>query len=114
MDCQAKEFGGSGKAGGRSSARCHRAVGGTLHRSRATGRRRGSGALVTVCRRREGHRGMNYNLLLDWVSERASGSWRDFRNAHDWLSVEDAASYRAKASTTALVLASLGHIEVDW
>lgn len=63
---------------------------------------------------RPGLRAVNYNLLLDWVSERATGSWSDFREAHDWLSLEGVGSYRPKAATTALVLASLGHMEMDW
>ncbi len=58
---------------------------------------------------------MNYDLLLEWTSERGAGSLSDFKTAHDWLNLgSDGSTWRPKATTTALVLASLGHIEVDW
>lgn len=58
---------------------------------------------------------MNYDLLLEWTSERGTGSISGFKAAHDWLSLAaDDSTWRPKATTTALVMASLGHIEVDW
>ncbi len=55
---------------------------------------------------------MNYDTLLQWVSERGEGSLTAFRQAHDWLAPAEAL---ADHWTWALQsLQSLGHIEVDW
>jgi hypothetical protein len=55
---------------------------------------------------------MNYDALLQWVSERANGSLTAFRQAYDWLA---SAAPDADHWTWVLEsLQSLGHIEVDW
>ena len=55
---------------------------------------------------------MNYDMLLQWVSERGDGSLTAFRQAHDWLTQ---AELHPSHWTWALQsLQSLGHIEVDW
>jgi hypothetical protein len=56
-----------------------------------------------------------HELLLEWVSERGDGSWHDFRQGHDWLFPEEGLAQRQRRpGVTALVLASLGHMEMDW
>ncbi len=56
-----------------------------------------------------------HELLLEWVSERGDGSWHDFRQGHDWLFPEEGLTQRQRRpGVTALVLASLGHMEMDW
>jgi hypothetical protein len=57
---------------------------------------------------------MNHDLLLAWISERGSGRWSHFKDAHDWL----AGGYldgRSKAAwMTARDLSALGHLELSW
>lgn len=56
---------------------------------------------------------MDYDLLLQWVSERGEGSLTAFRQAFDWLS--QAGSAENDHWTWALQsLQVLGHLEVDW
>jgi hypothetical protein len=55
---------------------------------------------------------MNYDTLLQWVSERGDGSLTAFRQAHDWLTQGDAHSGHWTWALQSLQ--SLGHIEVDW
>ena len=58
---------------------------------------------------------MSYEILLEWVSERGTGSWASFRDAHDW--VFNAGRHdgkRVKATTTVHAFAMLGHVENDW
>jgi hypothetical protein len=58
---------------------------------------------------------MSHDLLLEWASERGEGSWPQFRDAHEWL-FEDAAAtgWRPTAGWSARTLTTLGHIEIDW
>ena len=53
---------------------------------------------------------MTDELLLTWLSERGSGSWRAFRKVHDWLF--SGSSRVAVRSIRTLSL--LGHVEMDW
>jgi hypothetical protein len=58
---------------------------------------------------------MNNDLLLEWASERGSGSWRQFRDAQEWIlnaAAED--TWRPTPGFSARMLSTLGHIEVDW
>src|SRR5688500_18196549 len=58
---------------------------------------------------------MSYELLLEWASERGSGSWSSFRGAHDW--VFNAGRHdekQVKAATTMHAFQMLGHVESDW
>jgi hypothetical protein len=59
---------------------------------------------------------VNNDLLLEWVSERASGSWQQFRQAQDWIlnTDVDERSWRVPPGFSARMLSTLGHIEVDW
>jgi hypothetical protein len=55
---------------------------------------------------------MNYDLLLQWASERGQGSLVAFHQAHEWLAYGDAeADYW---TWTLQSLQALGHLEVDW
>src|SRR5438876_70322 len=58
---------------------------------------------------------MSHDLLLEWASERGSGSWQQFRDAHEWL-LEDApaSQWRPTPGWSARMLSTLGHIEIDW
>lgn len=59
---------------------------------------------------------MNTDLLLTWASECGSGTWQQFRDAHQWISAaypgpgdwEPSAGYAARTLTT------LAHLEIDW
>jgi hypothetical protein len=54
---------------------------------------------------------MNYDTLLQWISERGTGSLTSFRQAYDWLvSARPGADHWTWALQS---LQSLGHIEVD-
>jgi hypothetical protein len=59
---------------------------------------------------------MNNDLLLEWASERGTGSWQQLRDAHEWLSAAatDGGPWRPTAGFAARSLTTLGHIEVDW
>ena len=58
---------------------------------------------------------MNYDLLLEWVSEQASGSLTSFRQVHDWLRGRSEPSEQAiTANRSAATMAVLAHMEVDW
>jgi hypothetical protein len=58
---------------------------------------------------------MNNDLLLEWASERGSGSWQQFRDAQEWiLNAESGDSWRPTPGFSARLLSTLGHIEVDW
>jgi hypothetical protein len=56
-----------------------------------------------------------HDLLLDWVSEKGSGTWTEFREAHDWL-FRDAlkATYGDPAYRTIIGMSTLGQLEIDW
>ncbi|HUZ55692.1 MAG TPA: hypothetical protein VMU94_24575 [Streptosporangiaceae bacterium] len=55
---------------------------------------------------------MNYDTLLQWVSERGSGSLTSFRQAYDWLTPAGADTDHWTWALQSLQ--ALGHIEVDW
>jgi hypothetical protein len=56
-----------------------------------------------------------YELLLRWASERGSGSWTSFREAHDWLFNSGQQTSRpVRATTTIHAMSTLGHLETDW
>ncbi len=58
---------------------------------------------------------MNYDLLLQWVSEQGSGSLTSFRQVHDWLRGSTGPSEQAiTANRSAATMAVLAHMEVDW
>lgn len=58
---------------------------------------------------------MNYDLLLEWISEQGSGSLLSFRQAHDWLLTSAQGNDQAvTANRTAATMAVLAHIEIDW
>lgn len=58
---------------------------------------------------------MNYDLLLEWVSEQGSGSLLSFRQAHDWLlTSEEGNDHAITANRTAATMAVLAHMEIDW
>ena len=57
---------------------------------------------------------MNYDVLLQWVSERGDGSLTSFRQAHDWLAATEPDSAREHWTWTLQSLQSLGHLEIDW
>ena len=58
---------------------------------------------------------MNADLLLEWASERGTGSWQQFRDAHDWIAeAYPGDSWRPTSGFTARRLTTLGHIEIDW
>ena len=55
-----------------------------------------------------------YDTLLNWLSERESGSWDDFKAAHSWLFGLSEETSRRKPSWTVYLLSTLGHLEMDW
>lgn len=58
---------------------------------------------------------MSHDLLLEWASERGDGSWQQFRDAHEWLFEGGTTSgWRPTPGSSARILTTLGHIEVDW
>jgi hypothetical protein len=60
---------------------------------------------------------MRIDLLLEWASERAEGSWQQLRDAHEWIATAyppSSASWRPTPGMTARRLTTLGHIEIDW
>jgi hypothetical protein len=58
---------------------------------------------------------VNYELFLEWLSERGSGRWSLFVAAHDWLfNAGRSQSEGIKAAWTARTLSDLGHLEIDW
>ncbi len=55
---------------------------------------------------------MNYNLLLEWMSERGEGTWHHFRDAHAWLLTRSGLEGEdVPAARTLEHLARLGHVE---
>ncbi len=55
---------------------------------------------------------MDYDLLLEWMSERGSGSWHHFRDAHAWLLTRGGQDAGAvPAARTLDHLSRLGHVE---
>src|SRR5215211_5024343 len=57
---------------------------------------------------------MTHDLLLEWMSERVQGSWSQLRSAHSWLFAAERTGWRPTPGFTARMLATLGHIEIDW
>jgi hypothetical protein len=57
---------------------------------------------------------VNYDALLQWVSERGSGSVTSFRQAHDWLLAAEPETTPEHWTWTLQSLQALGHLEVDW
>lgn len=59
---------------------------------------------------------MNSDLLLAWASECGSGTWQDFRDAHQWLSAAypEPGDWQPAAGSSARTLATLAHLEIDW
>ena len=58
---------------------------------------------------------MNNDLLLEWVSERGTGSWKQFRGAQEWiLNADHDAFRRPSPGFSARMLSTLGHLEIDW
>jgi hypothetical protein len=55
-----------------------------------------------------------HDLLLEWMSERGSGTWQHFRDAHAWIGFQADREPWETASFTARQMSALGHIEVDW
>lgn len=56
---------------------------------------------------------MNHDLLLQWLSERARGTWAEFKAAWDWLE-QGATDPAGKAWMAARDLSALGHLEISW
>jgi hypothetical protein len=48
----------------------------------------------------------DYDRLLEWASERGEGTWRQWRDACEYLNVEPNQASRG--------LSALGHVEFDW
>jgi hypothetical protein len=57
---------------------------------------------------------IDHELLLEWVSELANGTWDQFRRVNDWLFNPEGVHRETKPGATANTLAILGHLEVDW
>jgi len=60
---------------------------------------------------------MSVDLLLEWASEVAEGSWQQLRDAHEWIATAyplSSASWRPTPGMTARRLTTLGHLEIDW
>lgn len=61
---------------------------------------------------------LEYDLFLEWVSEKASGSWDEMREAWTWIVSKNHAvrpdSPAARAWVAAASLSALGHIEIRW
>lgn len=53
-----------------------------------------------------------YERLLWWLSERGSGTWQQFRRAHEWVSVSMTDAHKAWMALRDLQ--SLGYIETSW
>lgn len=54
------------------------------------------------------------DLLLEWVSERGSGSWLQLREAYAWLEANSDREPWETASVIVRQMSALGHLEVDW
>jgi hypothetical protein len=67
--------------------------------------------MAAVSRACGGDRELSHELLLQWMSERGSGSWDEFRDAYRWA-VPDARAGAAHRFMRAL--ATLAHVETDW
>lgn len=58
---------------------------------------------------------MKHELMLEWVSERGSGSWDAFKDSHAWLFGAGATQgENVGPSRTMQSLSLLGHLEMDW
>ena len=57
---------------------------------------------------------VDHDLLLEWVSERGGGSWEQFKTAYDWLMPTRQRAEWMTAGFAARMLATLGHLEIDW
>jgi hypothetical protein len=57
---------------------------------------------------------VSYNLFLEWLSESGCGTWSDFARVHQWLFPSAPGRRPVKPNHTASMLASLGHVEIDW
>ena len=55
---------------------------------------------------------MNWNLLLEWVSECGAGTWAQLREGCEWLGSQGGGE--RPAWWAAHRLASLGYLEIDW
>jgi len=56
---------------------------------------------------------VSFEVLLEWTSERGSGSLDVFRQTHDWL-INTGRKRRVPAAVTTATLSRLSHMEVDW
>jgi hypothetical protein len=58
---------------------------------------------------------MSHELMLEWVSERGSGSWELFKDAQAWLfGAATAGGDQLSPSRTMQAFSLLGHLEMDW
>lgn len=57
---------------------------------------------------------VDHELMLEWVSELGSGTWDQFRRVNDWLLNSNLSGRERRPSSTAIMLTTLGHIEIDW
>jgi len=57
---------------------------------------------------------LSHDLLLEWMSERGGGSWEQFKTAYDWLMPTRQRAEWMTAGFAARMLATLGHLEIDW
>ncbi|MEA3511837.1 MAG: hypothetical protein U9R51_10415, partial [Actinomycetota bacterium] len=56
-----------------------------------------------------------YDRLVEWTSELGEGSYGRFQSTHDWLfGLQDPGGLAPPAYRTALNLAMLGYLEIDW
>lgn len=54
------------------------------------------------------------DFLLEWLSERAEGSWTQLREVYDWLFPITQRERWQTAGFAARLLSALGHLEIDW
>jgi hypothetical protein len=59
---------------------------------------------------------VNNDLLLEWASERGEGSWQQLRDAQEWIlsAYPSNDNWQPTPGFSARMLATLGHLEVDW
>jgi hypothetical protein len=55
-----------------------------------------------------------YDLLLEWASERGSGTWQKFRDACEWLRPAASRPGWETPGFAARQMSALGHLEIDW